>query len=75
MLAGKAYWQRVQEVLAWSDEQLIGAQFAHVQDAQERARQIAQAAEQARAGLRTQTAEALGEQLWAFGVMNYPLPP
>jgi len=75
LLAGKAYWQRVQEVLAWSDELLIGAQFTHIQDPRERARQVAQAAERARTGLRSKTAEAMGEELWAFGVMNYPLPP
>ena len=73
--AGKGYIQRLQEVLTWSDEQLVGARYIQISDPQERARQTAEGAERARDGLRKRTAEKMGYQFWAFGVMNYPLPP
>jgi hypothetical protein len=74
-LAGEAYLKRAKEVVEYSDEDLVGRQFSQVKDEQERARKIAEGAEQVRKSLREQTAKAAGEQLWAFGVMNYPLPP
>ena len=61
--------------MTWPDEQLVGARYVQISDPQERARQTAEGAKGARDGLRKRTAEEMGYQFWAFGVMNYPLPP
>jgi len=74
LAAGEAYLKRGQEVAAYPDKRLAGKRFAHIKDRKERGKKIAEAAEQVRAAQRSQTAQKLGDQLWAFGVMNYPLP-
>lgn len=74
-LAGKAYFERKQELAKLSDEALFGGRFADLEDAAARARNIASAASRFRRGHLSQTAKQMGEQLWCFGVLNYPLPP
>jgi hypothetical protein len=74
LLAGEAYLRRVQEVMHYPDVRLVGARLAHIQGEAERADRIRKDAEQTRQDLKGRTAKAMGEQLWAFGVMNYPLP-
>jgi hypothetical protein len=72
--AGEAYYKRGLEVAGYSDERLAGKHLAHIKDRQERKAKVTESAAQVRNSIRSQTAKALGEQLWAFGVMNYPLP-
>jgi len=74
LLAGEAYLRRVQEVLGYSDARLVGARCAQIRNERERTDRISKDAEQTRRDLKSRTAKAMGEQLWAFGVMNYPLP-
>ncbi len=71
---GEGYVRRIRDILACSDEMLIGRRYLDVADAQERARRTAEAAKGARDSLRSRTASQMGGELWAFGVMNLPLP-
>lgn len=74
-VAGQAYFRRNQEVLRLSDKELVGRKFADVKNSRERRQKIAEKAATTRKELGEQTAGKLGEQFWAFGVENYPLPP
>jgi hypothetical protein len=73
--AGEAYHRRVQEMLQFSDEHLVGGKFPRGGDDARRAKQVAEAAEAFRKDLRSHTPQAAANQFWVFGVMNYPLPP
>ncbi len=74
MRAGEAYFRRLQEMTTYSDERMVGAKFPLQPDQAQRDRYVAQRAESMRKQYRTQTPKALADQLWVFGVMNYPLP-
>ena len=71
---GEAYFARRQQILALTDEQLVGRHVVGEADARVRRQQVAAAAAKVRAGLREKTAQALGDQLWQFGIINNPLP-
>jgi hypothetical protein len=73
-LAGRAYFARMQELLACSDQVLVGRQFDHLPDEAERKTKTDEAAAKVREDLRAKTAESLADQLGQFGVLNYPLP-
>jgi hypothetical protein len=75
LLAGQAYYRRFQEILQYSDERLVGGKFPPDSDEAGRARRVAGSAEGTRKDLRLQTARAMADQIWVFGVINYPLPP
>jgi hypothetical protein len=72
---GQAYARRARELMKLSAQELVGGQFVDVADAKARREKIEQAARELRAQMQAQTAESLGGQLWAFGVMDYPTPP
>lgn len=72
--AGEAYCRRFQEMLSYSDEQMVGGRFPQTIDQAERSKLVAQWAAAARKELRAQTPRRQARQLWVFGVMNYPLP-
>jgi hypothetical protein len=72
--AGEAYFKRLQEMTTYSDERMVGAKFPAQPDQAERGRFVAQSAEGMRKEYRSQTPKKLADQLWVFGVMNYPLP-
>lgn len=74
-LVGEAYVRRIQDIIAYPDELLIGRKFAGIADPQERRERIAEGARQLRHFLRQRTAEQMGNGMRAFGVMNHPLPP
>ena len=57
-----------------SYEELVGRRFSDIADEGQRRQRIAAKARSLREDLRAQTAESLGGQLWAFGILNYPLP-
>ncbi len=71
---GQAYLRRIEEILRYSDEFLVGRRFKHVDDPQERARLTAEMAQRKRESLRAATADEMGEPLWVFGVQNLPMP-
>jgi hypothetical protein len=73
-LAGEAYFTRFRELLALSDEELVGGKFVFVPDPMRRRERIRAEAAVFRKNLGSRSAEALGNELWAFGVLNYPLP-
>ncbi len=71
----EGYWARAQAMMAYSDELLVGRRYAAMTDAAERGRKITEHAADLRR--RFQSGEAvgkLGDNLWAFGVMNLPSP-
>jgi hypothetical protein len=71
----EGYLARARDLLSWPDEMLVGRRYAGITDAAERVRRAAEDASRLREGLRSGTAVGtLGEGLWAFGVMNLPLP-
>ena len=71
---GKAYVARFQQIVALSDEDLVGQHFTDTRDPERRARQVAARAAKTRERLRSRTAQELGDQLWAFAIINNPLP-
>jgi hypothetical protein len=73
-LVGGTYFARMQTLIAMSDEELVGGSFRKSDPPEARAQQVAAAAASTRKGLRAKTAQALGDQLWRFGVINNPLP-
>ena len=73
-LAGRAYYRRYQEIIAYSDEQMVGGKFPPREDAEARRQQVTQKAQAVRRDYREQTPTDLTALLWAFGVLNYPLP-
>ena len=65
----------MRQIAALSDEQLVGRHFTDKKgDAAVRTKKVAAKAAAIRTELRTKTARALGNQLWKFGIINYPLP-
>lgn len=70
---GEAYVRRGRELLDLSDEELVGGHFASLPQEERKAR-IARKAESVRRELTEQQPERVGERLWAFGLLNYPLP-
>jgi hypothetical protein len=74
MPAGEAYFRRLQQMTTYSDERMVGAKFLPQADAAERGKRVAECAANMRKEYRAQTPKALADQLWVFGVMNYPLP-
>src|SRR5690606_18232773 len=72
--AGRAYYARFRELIAMTDDELVGRRYVFVQDPQERRRRIAEKAAEVRSMLASRSAESLGDELWVFGVLNYPLP-
>jgi len=71
---GRAYVNRRRALLALPDEALVGRHFGTIADDTRRKERVAGKAMSVRAELRHQDPESLGNQLWAFGVLNYPLP-
>jgi len=71
---GEAYFARFQKLIAMSDEELVGGHFAGSDATAGRKEKVAAAADATRKGLRAKTAQALGGQLWRFGIINNPLP-
>jgi len=71
---GEAYFARTRQILALDDERLVGRHVAGQPDAAARRQEVAAEAARVRAGLRENTARSLGDQLWKFGIINYPLP-
>lgn len=74
LLAGEAYLRRIEEVGGYPDNRLVGARFAHIHDEADRADRIRNDAAETRRDLQGRSAKAMGEQLWTFGIVNYPLP-
>jgi hypothetical protein len=72
--AGEAYYRRYQEIAAYTDERMVGDKFAPIADPVERQAKIAESAKATRAEYLARTAKSLSDPLWAFGVLNYPLP-
>ena len=71
----EAYLARARDLVSESDELLVGRRYLGLTDAAERARKTAEHGEDLRRRLRSGEAVGkLGENLWAFGVMNLPLP-
>jgi hypothetical protein len=73
-MAGNAYYQRMREIVALDDESLAGGRFEYVSDPARRRKLTAQKATELRDDLGARSAWDLGNALWAFGVLNYPLP-
>ena len=57
-----------------SDQELVGARYADIRTEGRRAKAIARAADDVRRQLGSQTSAFIADTLWAFGVLNYPLP-
>jgi hypothetical protein len=74
LLAGRTYYHRMRELLAMPDEELVGAKFAHVEDAAERRKLIFEEAAGVHRLLGSRTPESIAAEFWVFGVLNYPLP-
>jgi hypothetical protein len=73
--AQAAYLARARDLASASDELLVGRRYGGITEAAARARAIVEHARELRENLRTGRAVGrLGEDLWAFGVMNLPLP-
>ena len=73
--AGQAYYRRYQQLIQMSNQELAGAKYADIRDEARRARSTARTAGDIRRSLESQTADSIGKTLWAFGILNYPLPP
>jgi len=73
-LVGETYFGRFQQLIAMPDEELVGGHFAASDPPGGRKEKVAAEAAAVRKGLRARTAQALGDQLWRFGIINYPLP-
>jgi transglutaminase-like putative cysteine protease len=72
----EAYLARARDVASATDALLVGRRYADMTDAAAKARKIVEHASDLRKNLRSGRAVGkLGEHLWAFGVMNTPLPP
>ena len=59
---------------AYSDERMVGGKFPPQADPAARSKQVAEYAAGLRKDYRSQTPKSQADQLWVFGVMNYPLP-
>lgn len=71
----KAYVARGHELLSESDDFLVGRRYLAVTNATEKAQKISENAHSLRAELQAgKSADKLAHKLWAFGVMNMPLP-
>ena len=71
----EAYLARAREVAKATDVHLVGRRYAGMTDATAKAAKIAEHAADLRQNLRAGRATGkLGDFLWAFGVMNMPLP-
>jgi len=71
----EAYLARARDLASSPDDLLVGRRYADMTDAAAKARKIADHASDLRQNLRSGRAVGkLGENLWAFGVMNMPLP-
>jgi hypothetical protein len=71
----KGYIARGHELLSESDDFLVGRRYLAITDATEKTRKIAENAKSLRVELQSgKSADKLGNKLWAFGVMNMPLP-
>lgn len=73
-LVGKTYSERMQELDELSDEELVGRKFAHIRDTNARREKIAEVAAFMRNKFFQRSSEEMGNELWRFGVMPYPLP-
>lgn len=73
--AAQIYYRKTQRFLALSDEQLVGRRFAGERDATKRKKAIDTTAAELRARLTARTHQVITDEFWAFGVLNYPLPP
>ncbi len=74
LLAGEAYCRRLRELAAHSDEWMVGGRFPKQGDPAARGKQVAEYAAGLRKDYLSQTPKSQADQLWVFGVMNYPLP-
>lgn len=72
--AGETYFRRYQEIIAYSDERMVGDKFPAGPDAEARRKRVADSAEGTRKDYRAETPRTLANRFWAFGVLNYPLP-
>ena len=72
--AGELYFLRFQEMLKYSDEKMVGGKFPREADQTRRSKHVADSAAGTRKEIQALTVKSLSEQLWMFGVMNYPLP-
>jgi hypothetical protein len=71
---GEAYVARMKQIIALDDERLVGRHVLPEGDSAARRQKVAAEAAKVRTGLREKTARFLGDQLWKFGILNYPLP-
>jgi hypothetical protein len=71
---GAVYFARMQQLSQMPDEELVGRQYPGAGEDPARQQKVAAAANSRRENLRKKTAKELGEQLWRFGIINYPLP-
>jgi hypothetical protein len=74
-LVQEAYVARARELVSVSDEFLVGMRYKDVSDPVERAKKIADNIRGLRENLQSgKQAGKLGDNLWAFGVINLPSP-
>lgn len=73
--AGKAYYDRYQEIIRMSDDEIAGEKYAAIADEDQRNCENVMVAQRERQRLGTETPQTLADLLDVFGVMEYPLPP